>query len=187
MVPGCKVSPLIWSIFFGQNTDLTSGRQCSWNHQRRFSFLDAFTRLYSIDRSIVLNFEDIYTRDKADLMERVSLSLLAPKMCACGMQRSSEKIHAARTIPRDFLPANTFGKAACTHSKRSRGWNRPHEQEGNGPIYLRRQGLWEIGMWCFMTSITLVNISLQMTLEVIWLQIWNQQPWLPWYPRAYCL
>ena len=26
-----------------------------------------------------------------------------------------------------------------------------------------------------------------MTLEVIWLHIWNQQPWLPWYPCAYCL
>ena len=52
------------------------------------------------------------------------------------------------------------------------------------PLY--RQGLWEIGMWCCMTSITPVNILLQMTLEVIWLQIWNQQPWLPWYPCAYC-
>jgi len=25
------------------------------------------------------------------------------------------------------------------------------------------------------------------TSEVIWPQIWNQQPWLPWYPCAYCL
>ena len=25
--PGCKVSPLVWSNFFGQNADLTSGRE----------------------------------------------------------------------------------------------------------------------------------------------------------------
>ena len=29
--------------------------------------------------------------------------------------------------------------------------------------------------------------DLLMTSEVIWPQIWNQQPWLPWYPCAYCL
>ena len=29
--------------------------------------------------------------------------------------------------------------------------------------------------------------SLQMTSEVIWPQIWHQQPWLHWYPCAYCL
>ena len=29
--------------------------------------------------------------------------------------------------------------------------------------------------------------GLQTTSEVIWPQIWNQQPWLPWYPCAYCL
>ena len=28
---------------------------------------------------------------------------------------------------------------------------------------------------------------LQTTSEVIWPQIWYQQPWLPWYPCAYCL
>ena len=28
-VSGCKVSPLIWSIFIGQNADLTSGRDCT--------------------------------------------------------------------------------------------------------------------------------------------------------------
>ena len=28
MVHGCKVNPLLWSIFFGQNADLTSGRDC---------------------------------------------------------------------------------------------------------------------------------------------------------------
>ena len=26
--PGCKVSPLVWSIFVGQNVDLTSGPHC---------------------------------------------------------------------------------------------------------------------------------------------------------------
>ena len=31
------------------------------------------------------------------------------------------------------------------------------------------------------------NLSLKMASEVIWPQIWNQQPWLPWYPCAYCL
>ena len=28
IVHGCKVSPIVWSIFFGQNADLTSGRDC---------------------------------------------------------------------------------------------------------------------------------------------------------------
>ena len=51
---------------------------------------------------------------QADLIE--SVSLLARKMCAWGIQRSSEKIHAASTIPRDFLPANTSGKASSMHS-----------------------------------------------------------------------
>ena len=46
----------------------------------------------------------------------LSLALLERKMCAWGIQRSSEKIHATKTIPRDFLPANTSGKAAFTHS-----------------------------------------------------------------------
>ena len=27
--PVCKVSPLVWSIFIGQNADLTSGRDCT--------------------------------------------------------------------------------------------------------------------------------------------------------------
>ena len=27
--PGCKVSPLVWSIFIGQNADLTSGLDCT--------------------------------------------------------------------------------------------------------------------------------------------------------------
>ena len=127
------------------------------------------------------------------------------------------------------------------------------KQEGNGPIDLRRQGQWEIGMWCCMISInptlnylgghltsylksaTLITLvfmcilpqmaseamatskrprrsfdlrfeisnldypgihvhiasnglrghgDLLMTSEVIWPQIWNQQPWLPWYPCA---
>ena len=51
---------------------------------------------------------------QADLIE--SVSLLARKMCAWGIQSSSEKIHAASTIPRDFLPANTSGKARSMHS-----------------------------------------------------------------------
>ena len=34
IVPGCKVSPLVWSIFFGHNADLTSGRDC--NKKREF-------------------------------------------------------------------------------------------------------------------------------------------------------
>ena len=55
---------------------------------------------------------------QADLIECESpVSSLERKMCAWGIQRSSEKIQAANTIPRDFLPANTSGKAACTHSK----------------------------------------------------------------------
>ena len=29
--------------------------------------------------------------------------------------------------------------------------------------------------------------GLQTTSEGIWPQIWNQQPWIPWYPYAYCL
>ena len=125
------------------------------------------------------------------------------------------------------------------------------KQKGNYPIDLRRQGLWEIGKWCSMTStnigghltpdlksttwITLVSVYilpptaseamvaskqpwrsydlifkisnpeysgihvhiasnslqghvvLQRTSEVIWLQIWNQQSWLPWNPCACCL
>ena len=61
------------------------------------------------------------------------------------------------------------------------------KQEGNDPIDLRRQGQWEIGLWCCMISINPVNIAIQMTLEIIWLHIWNQQPWLPWYPCAYFL
>ena len=32
-----------------------------------------------------------------------------------------------------------------------------------------------------------LNISLKMASEVIWPWIWNQQPWLPWYPCTYCL
>ena len=36
-------------------------------------------------------------------------------------------------------------------------WGWCEKQEGNGPIHLRWQGLWEIGMWCCMTSITPVN------------------------------
>ena len=32
-----------------------------------------------------------------------------------------------------------------------------------------------------------LNISLKMASEVIWPHIWIQQPWLPWYPCAYCL
>ena len=130
------------------------------------------------------------------------------------------------------------------------------QQEGNGPIDLRRQGQWEIGMlWCmisinptlnylgghltsYLKSATLITLvfmcilpqmaseamatskqprrsfdlrfeisnldypgihvhiasnglrghgDLLMTSEVIWPQIWNQQPWLPWYPCAYWL
>ena len=29
MVHGCEVSPLVWSIFVGQNADLTSGLDCT--------------------------------------------------------------------------------------------------------------------------------------------------------------
>ena len=60
-------------------------------------------------------------------------------------------------------------------------------------------------MWCSMTSnglgghltsdlksatlITLVSMCIlpPMASEVIWPLIWNKQPWLPWYPCAYCL
>ena len=34
-VYGCKVSPLVWSIFFGQKADLTSGRDCTPNNIMR--------------------------------------------------------------------------------------------------------------------------------------------------------
>ena len=34
------------------------------------------------------------------------------------------------------------------------------QQEGNGPLDLRQQGLWEIGMWCSMTSITLESMCI---------------------------
>ena len=41
-------------------------------------------------------------------------------------------------------------------------------------VYIASNGLWGHG-------------DLLMTSEVIWPQIWNQQPWLPWYPCSYCL
>ena len=33
-MPGCKVSPLVWSIFVGQKADLTSGLHCTGEFPR---------------------------------------------------------------------------------------------------------------------------------------------------------
>ena len=48
----CKVSPLVWSIFIGQNTDLTSGRDCIWREVTRATHSESQGALPS-DRYLV--------------------------------------------------------------------------------------------------------------------------------------
>ena len=50
-----KVSPLVWSIFFGQNADLTSGRDCS--NEQNFSYTAIGNQRHRIRRGLTPSLE----------------------------------------------------------------------------------------------------------------------------------
>ena len=50
------------------------------------------------------------------------------------------------------------------------------KQEGNGPLDLRRQGLWEIGMWCSLTSITFESMCILPRISNLVASKWPQWP-----------
>ena len=52
-LPGCKVSPLVRSIFFGQNVDLTSGLHCT---QKSLAQKKVFYREVQLDFTTEIEF-----------------------------------------------------------------------------------------------------------------------------------
>ena len=112
------------------------------------------------------------------------------------------KLLRRRPSTSDFYVARTGGRFECINS-RCGLW---HQQEGNGPINLRRQGRWKLPPDLkSVTSITYLSMCILLIWYEhfwqplrplqppnslggqIWPHIWNQRPQLPTYPCEYCL